>query len=216
MSIINAYETRPFVLRFYNSLDSCGVIYHKLQMMPVFYYRLLIILLFSLPVFAMGGVNSYAQEESEAINKDDPYRSTTFPLPRFASIAKEKAFVRTGPGKKYPIKWVIEKADIPVEIILEFDVWRKIRDIDGQEGWVFKSLLSGERTAFIVGNTSVSLYASQYINDEFAKVIASLEPSVLVKVEECEGDACYVNAQGFKGWIARKSIWGVYADENFD
>lgn len=183
--------------------------------MPVFYYRALIILLFCLPVLTIGGTNSYAQEVDD-VNKDDPYRSTTFPLPRFASIAKEKAFVRTGPGKKYPIKWVIEKADIPVEIILEFDVWRKIRDIDGQEGWVFKTLLSGERTAYVTGEVPVSLYGSKYINDEFSKSIARLEPLVLVKVEACEGDACYVDAQGFKGWIARKSIWGVYADENFD
>lgn len=184
--------------------------------MPVFYYRLFIFLLFSLPIITVGGINSYAQEQEEVINKDDPYRSTTLPMPRFASISKEKAFVRTGPGKKYPIKWVIEKADIPVEIILEFDTWRKIRDIDGQEGWVFKSLLTGKRTAFIIGKSPVSLYNSQSINDKSSKVIASLEPSVLVKVEECEGDACYLDAQGFKGWIAKKSIWGVYADENFD
>jgi len=30
-----------------------------------------------------------------------------------------------------------------VEITAEFETWRRIRDADGTEGWVYHSLLSG-------------------------------------------------------------------------
>jgi len=63
----------------------------------------------------------------------DMFRSTTYPLPRFVTISSNKAYVRTGPDKKYPVKWVYKQKGLPVEIILEFDHWRKIRDIAGRD-----------------------------------------------------------------------------------
>lgn len=187
-------------------------------MMPVFSFRFfLFFMIFAvLNVFSAGVLLAEDGQVHDVIEKKDPYRSTNLPLPRFASVAKEKAFVRTGPGKKYPIKWVIEKQGVPVEITLEFDTWRKIRDVDGQEGWVLKTLLSGNRSGIIISKQSVPLYSSEDINSNYSSIIASLEPSVIVKIKECHGGSCYVDAQGYKGWIERKSLWGVYAEENFD
>ena len=34
-----------------------------------------------------------------------------------------------------------------MEIIQEYDNWRRVRDSDGAEGWINQSLLSGRRTA---------------------------------------------------------------------
>ena len=34
-----------------------------------------------------------------------------------------------------------------MEIIQEYDNWRRVRDSDGSEGWINQSLLSGKRTA---------------------------------------------------------------------
>ena len=64
----------------------------------------------------------------------DAFRSTEFPLPRFVSIAVGEVFVRAGPGLKFPVKWVLKKKKMPVEIVLEYDNWRKIRDVDGDQG----------------------------------------------------------------------------------
>ena len=36
-----------------------------------------------------------------------------------------------------------------MEIIQEFDNWRKVRDPEGNEGWILHSLLSGERTVIV-------------------------------------------------------------------
>ena len=36
-----------------------------------------------------------------------------------------------------------------MEITAELDNWRRIRDWEGAEGWVYHSLLSGRRTAVV-------------------------------------------------------------------
>ena len=79
-------------------------------------------------------------------------RSTGLPLPRFVSLAADRVNVRFGPGKQYPINWVFARKGLPVEIIEEFDTWRKIRDYDGEEGWIHSSLLSSRRTIMVTGD----------------------------------------------------------------
>lgn len=71
------------------------------------------------------------------------------PLPRFASLGSSKINVRVGPGQKYEVAWIFIQNGLPIEIIQEFDAWRKIRDSEGAEGWIHKTLLSGRRTALV-------------------------------------------------------------------
>ena len=63
-------------------------------------------------------------------------RSTGLPLPRFVSLAADRVNVRFGPGRQYPVNWMFARKGLPVEIVAEFDTWRKIRDYDGEEGWI--------------------------------------------------------------------------------
>ena len=71
------------------------------------------------------------------------------PVPRFVSLKAGRVNVRVGPGEDYKVAWVFTRPALPVEIIQEFDTWRRIRDSDGSVGWVFHSLLSGKRTAVV-------------------------------------------------------------------
>jgi len=147
-------------------------------------FLLLFLLLFSFPASALEG--------------DNPFRSTAYPLPRFVSVAAGEAYVRTGPGTKYPIQWVFKRSGLPVEIILEFDHWRKIKDFEGQVGWLHKSLLSGKRSAMVKSEDTVSLYKKP---EEQSRLLALIEPDVIVKILECGADQCRVDASGYKGWI---------------
>src|SRR5262245_57081238 len=76
---------------------------------------------------------------------------TKLPIPRFVSLRSGEVNLRTGPGTNYPVDWVFVRRGMPVEIIAEFDVWRKIRDWQGTVGWVHQSMLDGRRTARITG-----------------------------------------------------------------
>src|SRR5919201_883072 len=71
------------------------------------------------------------------------------PVPRFVSLKSDKAKVRAGPAKEQDVAWVYSRAALPVEVTAEFENWRRIRDWEGAEGWVYHSLLSGKRTALV-------------------------------------------------------------------
>jgi len=140
----------------------------------------------------------------------DAFRSTEYPLPRFVTIASDKAYVRTGPERKYPVKWVYQYKGLPVEIILEFDHWRKIRDKDGDEGWMHQSLLSGRRGAIINAYEAVTMRRKP---ESDARAVAKLRPGVVVSLKECAPSHCFIKANGFKGWVDRTDLWGLYTDE---
>ena len=71
------------------------------------------------------------------------------PVPRFVSLKSDKVNVRAGPTKDHDVAWVYSRAALPVEVTAEFENWRRIRDWEGAEGWVYHSLLSGRRTALV-------------------------------------------------------------------
>src|SRR5262245_43789677 len=68
------------------------------------------------------------------------------PLPRFVSLKPDRVNVRGGPTRDHEVAFVYTRAGLPVEITAESDNWRRIRDWEGSEGWVYHSLLSGKRT----------------------------------------------------------------------
>lgn len=147
-----------------------------------------------------------------AAGVEKAYRTSGLPVPRFVSLRSDKAFVRSGPGLRYPIKWVFEKEDLPVEIIQEFDTWRKIRGPEGDEGWVHQTLISGQRTALIQTNDLADLHKDP---DDNARIIAKAENGVIAELLRCSASFCEVSADGYRGWIARKNLYGVYASEEF-
>lgn len=135
------------------------------------------------------------------------------PIPRFVSLKSDKVYVRTGPSVRYPIRWIYQKADLPVEITEEFDVWRKIRDNQGEGGWVSQTLLSGERTVLIKGE-ELQPVREKPASD--SRMVVRFEPGVVARVEKCDVAWCRVSASGFKGWIERKSLWGIYENEDLN
>ncbi len=144
------------------------------------------------------------------------------PLPRFVTTRSSPINVRVGPGTKYDIAWNFLVSGVPVEIVQEFDTWRKIRDIEGDEGWVHQSLLAGARAGYatpLVANGEVVMHASR-ADDAAAR--AQLAAGVRVAISECDGSWCQVSAgqpgerASYSGWVHQEEIWGVYPDEEFD
>lgn len=135
------------------------------------------------------------------------------PIPRFVSLKNEETNVRTGPGTRYPIAWIYRKEGFPVEVIEEFDFWRKIRDVEGTTGWVHKMMLAGNRFAIISGKEPRLLRLD---HEPTAKAILKAKPGVIVRLMECELTWCRVQLSGRKGWIEKDGLWGVYKEEVFD
>ena len=97
------------------------------------------------------------------------------PLPRFVSLRSDEVNLRAGPGVRYPIDWIYARKDLPVEVIAEFEAWRKIRDWQGTEGWVHQSMLTGRRMMVVMGQAR-SLRAS---DADSADPVAVVEPGVV-------------------------------------
>jgi SH3-like domain-containing protein len=139
--------------------------------------------------------------------------SSGLPVPRFVSLKPDKVNVRAGPTRNHDVTWQFTRAGLPVEITAESDNWRRIRDWEGSEGWVYHSLLSGRRTALVISKQKdelVPLFAS---GDDESRVVARLQPGVTASVRKCTGKWCHVAGTGFDGWIAQERLWGVYPNE---
>jgi SH3-like domain-containing protein len=134
---------------------------------------------------------------------------TKLPLPRFVSLRSNEVNLRTGPGTTYPVDWVFVRRGLPVEIIAEFDVWRKIRDWQGTVGWVHQSMLDGRRMARI--SAAERELRSEPAED--ASVVVRLAAGVIGRLLECEAAWCKIDAEGYRGWLKRDEFWGTYPDE---
>ena len=133
-------------------------------------------------------------------------------IPRFASLRSESVYMRAGPGERFPIEWVYEKKDLPVKIIDSFEHWYKIEDVDKNQGWVHKRMLSGKKTALTPKDEKTAMYKKASTQ---SKVLAYFEGQVIVKIIECEEDSdfCEVKYNETKGYIPKKSLFGVSLTE---
>lgn len=126
--------------------------------------------------------------------------------------------MRQGPGTDYPTAWIYNRAGLPVEVIEEYESWRKVRDAEGTTGWILSSLLSGRRTALVLPwdlkPGAVAPQVSLRTNDsERAGAVAMVEAGVIADVQKCDGTWCYVTIDNFRGYIEQAKLWGVYQRE---
>ena len=146
------------------------------------------------------------------IADDDARAGESLPVPRFASLRSDKINLRAGPSLEFPVQWVYQRKHMPVEVIGEYDVWRKIRDWQGTVGWVHQSMLDGQRYALITGSERLLR-----INpDDSAPPSAKLEPGVVASLLRCEGVWCRLEADGYKGWVKRGEFYGIYPEEKLE
>jgi len=141
---------------------------------------------------------------------------TGLPLPRFVSLKSNEVNVRRGAGTEHDVMWSYHRAGLPVEIIAEWDNWRRIRDADGADGWVFHRLLQSKRTALVAPWSNEPALPLRRAADPDAPVVAQLQPKVLANVAACDGTWCRIGGDGFDGFIEQEKLFGVYPGEQFD
>jgi SH3-like domain-containing protein len=147
--------------------------------------------------------------------KDAALTTSGLPVPRYVSLKSDHVNVRAGPTKDNDVAWVYTRSGLPVEITAEFENWRRVRDSEGAEGWVYHSLLSGKRTAVVTMKSKDELAPIYDTADQTSGVAARLQVGVVAQVKRCLSSWCHVAGTGFDGWIQQQRLWGVYADESF-
>ena len=145
-----------------------------------------------------------------------PGSASGLPVPRYVSLKSERVNVRTGPTKDHDVAWVFTKQGLPVEVTAEFETWRRIRDAEGAEGWVYHSMLSGRRTAVVTSRDKDQLVGVFESPATAGEITAQLQPGVLTSVKRCDGQWCRVIGKQFDGRVPQERLWGVYPNEKVD
>ena len=138
---------------------------------------------------------------------------TNLQLPRFVSLKSNDVNLRVGPSVNYPIELKYIQNNLPVEIIDEFDVWRKIKDSENNIGWLHKSLIKGERFVLTVNkkNSSKIIY-----NRPNGNQIGMVQKNNILNLESCLKNWCLVSHQKIRGWLSKEFVWGVYETEVYN
>lgn len=129
-----------------------------------------------------------------------------FPVPRYVSLKYNNVNGRTGPSENHPVKWNYRRRGMPVIIIAETEMWRKIRDENGDESWMHKRTLDGRR--MVLTRQDVTLRAKPR---KTAKGRAVAAKDSLLSLDECDQTGwCEVKAEtGHWGYVQKKTIWGL-------
>lgn len=125
------------------------------------------------------------------------------------SVKGEKVNLRTGPGKKYPVKWEYGSG-FPVEIIESKGDWLKVKDFEDDTGWMHKSLLVNRPRTIVKANRN---------NDENinirkgpgsdTKIVGKAYYGVVFRILSHQSGWVEVRHEsGLKGWISSHLLWG--------
>ena len=169
-----------------------------------------VIVFASLTALAAGALPAQAEPGTGA--------SSGLPVPRFVSLKADRVNVRGGPTKDHDVAWIFTRSGLPVEVTAESDNWRRIRDWEGAEGWVYHSLLSGRRTAMVTAHPrdKDALLILREEPSASASVAARLQPGVVGAVKRCARGWCRFAGRDFDGWIEQVRLFGVYPNETVE
>ncbi len=134
----------------------------------------------------------------------------------YMSLKYDQVNLRTGPSESFPIDWVYQEKNYPMEVMDSFESWRQVREVDGTLGWMNKNMLSHRRFALVRTESSLLSKAAPK-----AEARAILQPGVVAQIEQCpKGDYCQLKVKygedTYKGWFLRSALWGVDKDEEID
>ena len=123
----------------------------------------------------------------------------------FLTLRNEKVNLRQGPSFDYPVKIFYKKKYLPLLIQDSSNNFRKVRDHENNSGWIHISQLSKKKAAIVIEDELI-MFSSSTI---YSNPIALLKGGRLVKIKKCDENWCKAVSGNFKGWVKKKSLWGL-------
>ncbi len=122
----------------------------------------------------------------------------------FLSLKQDKVYVRYGPGKNYPIKYVYKKKFLPIKVIDKKDNFRRIIDHKKNSGWIHQIMLRKLNSLIVLEEKIIFKK-----NSKFSEPLAKLEKGRLVIIKKCELNWCKIETGNYSGWIETSNVWGI-------
>ena len=123
----------------------------------------------------------------------------------FRTLRNDKVNLRQGPSFEYPIKIIYKKKFLPLLVQDSSDNFRKVRDHENNSGWIHISQLSKKKAAITIDDDLI-LFSNSTI---YSNPLAIIKKGRLVKIIKCKNEWCKINTGEFKGWLQKKSLWGL-------
>ena len=177
----------------------------RLNFMNIYNFNFKIILYIStffimiLMIFSEN-VSSNTKEPKVSIN------GSGLKIPRIVSLKNSLTYLRSGPGREFPVKFELRQKGYPLKVIAEFNNWRKIITINKITGWIHTQLLSSIKTGLITKTTFLKTLPSNSSGS-----LAKLLPNLLINIKKCAEKWCKIEIiknKKFIGWIKKEYIWG--------
>lgn len=126
----------------------------------------------------------------------------------YMSVVAKKANVRIAPDDSSELLWQVWKY-MPVEIIAYRGDWRKIRDLDGDKGWMHKSTLG------TIPTVMVKKQDAKLRKTRGGKVLWILDRGFAMRVFSIRGKWIEVSdLDEASGWIRTRDVWGFTTKES--
>lgn len=151
------------------------------------------------------GAPAEAQSGAQTQNPPADAEGRSGAAGRMVSLDAGEVNVRTGPGIRFPVKWVFKRRFMPLEVLAEYETWRKIRDWEGAEGWVHRAMLSARPTVLVI-RPEVTMRRAP---EQTAPAVARLADGMVGRLIGCQAGWCQIDAEGYEGWVRRDTLWGA-------
>ena len=123
---------------------------------------------------------------------------------QMVSINREDSNMRAGPGTQFKALWRLIRG-YPLRVTGRRGQWFKVRDFEGDEGWVFRPL-AGQTPHHIVKARGAHLRARPSTR---SRVLGQLSyGDVLRTLAKRAGWVKVRHGGGAVGWVARDLVWG--------
>ena len=134
-----------------------------------------------------------------------PYVVAAAPAVEFKSVGPAPAIMYDAPSLKGK-KLFIAPRGMPVEVVLTYGAWNKVRDVAGDLLWVEAKALTPKRNV-IVKAASARVRATA---EEAASVVFTADKGVLLELLEpaASGWVKVRHRDGHSGYVRASEIWG--------
>ena len=123
---------------------------------------------------------------------------------KMVAVDRDRIHVRSGPGQNYSILWHLERG-FPLQVIGSDRDWYKVRDYEGDVGWVFKPLTNSQAHV-VVRKREINVRSGPGTN---YRIVAKAREGVVFRtVGRQKGWLKVRHQNGTTGWVARDLVWG--------
>jgi len=128
-------------------------------------------------------------------------------VPRYVSLKYSASNGRTGPTNAHPVKWQYKRRGLPLIIVAETEIWRKVRDVNGDESWMKRQLLGNKRMVLV---RSAIIIRAKPRSDAPKRAFAA--KGALLELDTCNAKGwCRIIDQkrNLSGYALRSMLWGA-------